>query len=75
LFDFVLRNRYSLINGVLDKTKVVSCLMNLKEIDFRNFDFTKPVFIDYFNDYFIVNQISQFKANEVDSTKVTLIRM
>ena len=75
LFSNVLRNRYSLINGILDKTKVVRCLMRLTPVDFEQFDFTKPVFVDYFNDYFLVNEIGQFKINEVDSTMVTLIRL
>lgn len=75
LFDYVLRNRFSLISDMLIKTKVVEALFNLTQVDFRNFDFRKPVFVDYLNDYFIVNDIKQFKANEVDSTNVTLIRL
>jgi len=75
LFDYVIRNRYSLVTDMLSKTKVVNALIRLNEVDFRTFDFTKPVFIDYLNDYFIVNDIKQFKANEVDSTNVTLIRL
>lgn len=75
LFDYVIRTRYSIVNDILNKTKVVNALIRLNEVDFRTFDFTKPVFIDYLNDYFIVNDIKQFKANEVDSTNVTLIRI
>lgn len=75
LFDYVLRTRYSLIRDMLIKTKVVDALFNLTQVDFRNFDFRKPVFIDYLNDYFLVNEIKQFKTNEVDSTNVTLIRL
>lgn len=75
LFDYVLRNKYSLINDLLNKTKVVKCLIRLNQVDFSQFDFTKPVFIDYFNDTFVVNDIEQFKVNEVDSTFVTLIRL
>ena len=75
LFDYVVRTRYSIVNDILNKTKVVNALIRLNEVDFRTFDFTKPVFIDYLNDYFIVNDIKQFKANEVDSTNVTLIRI
>jgi hypothetical protein len=75
LFDYVLRNRYSLINDLLVKTKVVRCLLRLDQVDFSQFDFTKPIFIDYFNDTFVVNEIDQFKVNEVDSTFVTLIRL
>ena len=75
LFDYVFRNNYSLITDILNKTKSVNALLRLNEVDFRTFDFTKPVFIDYLNDYFIVNDIKQFKANETDSTNVTLIRI
>lgn len=75
LFQNVLNNSYSLISGMLEKTKVVQCLLRLTNVDFEQLDFTKPVFIDYFNDYFVVNEISQFKANIPDSTQVTLIRL
>ena len=75
LFDYILRNRYSLIEDLLIRTKVVRCLVRLNQVDFSQFDFTKPVFIDYFNDTFVVNEIDQFKVNEVDSTFVTLIRI
>jgi len=75
LFDYAIRTRYSLITDVLNKTKSVNALLRLNEVDFRTFDFTRPVFIDYLNDYFMVNDIKQFKANEVDSTNVTLIRI
>ena len=75
LFDYAIRTRYSLITDVLNKTKSVNALLRLNQVDFRTFDFTRPVFIDYLNDYFMVNNIKQFKANEVDSTNVTLIRI
>lgn len=75
LFQNVLNSKYSLISGMLEKTKVVECLLRITNVDFEQVDFTKPVFIDYFNDYFLINQISQFKANETDSTKCTLIRL
>jgi len=75
LFDYVIRTRYSIVNDILNKTKAVNALIRLNEVDFRTFNFTRPVFIDYLNDYFIVNDIKQFKANEVDSTNVTLIRI
>lgn len=75
LFDYVIRNRYSLLNDMLNKTKVVKALFNLSQVDFANFDFSKPIFVDTLNDYFVVNEISQFKVNEVDSTNVTLIRI
>jgi hypothetical protein len=75
LFDYVLRNKYTLLNDLLFKSKVVKALIRLNPLDFSQYDFSKPVFIEYFNDTFVVNEIEQFKINEVDSTFVTLIRI
>ena len=75
LFQRVLDSKYSLISNMIDKAKIVRALIRLNVVDIGLFDFSKPVYIDYFNDYFYVNEIDQFKVNQVDSTFVTLIRM
>jgi len=75
LFQRVLNSKYSLISNMIDKAKIVRVLMKLSVVDIGLFDFSKPVYIDYFNDYFYVNEIDQFKVNQIDSTFVTLIRM
>jgi hypothetical protein len=75
LFDYAIRQKYSLVNDALFRVKKVVCLMRLNEVDFQQFDSSKPVFIDYFNDTFMVNSIDQFKVNKKESTLVTLIRI
>lgn len=74
-FNNVIDENYGLIVSMFNKTKIVKALVKLNVADIALIDFSKPIYIDYFNDYFYVNEISQFKVNEVDSTQVTLIRM
>jgi hypothetical protein len=75
LFSNILANDYELINRMFDRSKIVNALLRLNVADIATLDFSKPVYIDYFNDYFYVNEVSQFKVNDVDSTQVTLIRL
>ena len=56
----------------LNRVRIVTCQMNLKKLDFQSFDFTKPVYIDFFNSYFYVLKISNFIPGK--STTVTLLK-
>lgn len=75
LFQNVIGLRYSVLNDIVVKPKVVECFMRLKTVDIESFDSTIPVWVDLFNDYFYVNEVSEFDLNNEDSTKVTLIRL
>jgi len=57
------------------KTKVVECFIRLTTVDIENFDSTIPIWIDYFNDYFYINNVSEFNLTASESTLVTLIRL
>ncbi len=75
LFDRVIQTKYNLIKDILNKTKVVNQAFRINSVDYEQFDFTKPVFVSYYNDIFLVNEITQFKINEIDSTEIQLIRI
>jgi len=75
LFQNVLNQRFSLLNDATKKTKVVECFIRLTTVDIENFDSTIPIWIDYFNDYFYINNVSEFNLTASESTLVTLIRL
>jgi len=74
-FERALRDNYALLSAVLDNTKVVKALFLLDLQDVTNLDFTVPVFVDYFGDYFYIEQIRQFKINKRESCFVTLVKL
>ena len=53
------------------QTKVVTCYMNLTNLDYINFQFNKFVIIDH--QLYMVNKISDYDITSVEPTKVELI--
>lgn len=74
-FERSLRDNYQLLDTVFVNTKVVEALFLLDLSDVRNLDFTVPVFVDYFGDFFYIEQIKQFKVNRRESCFVRLIKL
>jgi len=75
LFQNVLNQNFTLVKDATEKTKIVECLMRLNSVDIEQFDSSLPVWVDYFNDYFYVNNVSEFNLTTNESTIVTLIRI
>lgn len=74
-FDRSIRANYNLIRSVLLNTKVIKALFLLDLEDIVNLDFTRPVFIDYFGEFFYIESIEQFKVNKRESCFVKLVRI
>lgn len=74
-FERALRDNYRLLSAVLDNTKVVKALFLLDLRDVTALDFTVPVFVDFFGDFFYVEQIRQFKIKERESCFVSLVKL
>jgi hypothetical protein len=74
-FERALRDNYQLLDTIFVNTKVVEALFLLSLSDVRNLDFTVPVYIDYFGDFFYIEQIKQFKVNRRESCFVRLIKL
>ena len=78
-FPSLITANYGTLQGMLDKTKVVSAYFRLTEIDVVNIDFTIPIYLDIntgttsINGYFYINKISNFKVDS--STLCELIRL
>jgi hypothetical protein len=74
-FDKVIPERYGLIKSIGSQTKIITQAFRLNASDIYNFDFSRPVYVAYFGEYFFVNEIKQFKLNKNESTDVELIRI
>lgn len=68
-------NHYQLLKRLLVKTKIVQLPLLLNYADISNLDLTRPVWFKEFGLYFKVDEVLQFKFNQVDSTLVRLIRI
>jgi len=74
-FERALRDNYQLLDTVFVNTKVVEALFLLNLSDVRDLDFTVPVYVDFFGDFFYIEQIKQFKVNRRESCFVRLIKL
>ncbi len=70
----VLFSRYfdSLLIPMTDKIQRVTCFVRLNDIDIQQFKFKYPVFIQHFNRYFYVDEISEYTGKD-QSTKIVLM--
>ena len=64
---------YKNLFDALDAPQLVKAFFNLPVAIFEAIDFTRPVYISYFNAFYYINRISQYKAES--KTQVELIRI
>jgi len=74
-FERALNDNYRLLRAVVDNTKVTEALYLLDLADVQRIDFTVPVYVEYFGDFFYIEQIKQFKVNKRESCFVRLIKL
>lgn len=74
-FERALNDNYRLLRAVVNNTKVTEALYLLDLADIQRIDFTVPVYVDYFGDFFYIEQIKQFKVNKRESCFVRLIKL
>jgi hypothetical protein len=60
--------------NVLSNVKYLSADFKLSGVDIAQFDFTKPVYIDYYKAYFFVNSINEFTGSD-QLTEVELVKL
>lgn len=73
--DNLIPTFYQAFIDVLDKAKIVTCLLRLNASDINQLDLTIPVYIEYFNSYFYVSKISGYNPNRNVSTLVELVKL
>jgi hypothetical protein len=73
VFQNLLTENYPQLSLIINKGKSITCLLRLSNIDINKLDFSLPIWIDYFNAYFYINEIQQYKVTSKDSTQVVLI--
>lgn len=74
-FDRALRDNYRVLRTVFENTKVVEALFLLDLRDVQALDFSRPVYVDYFGDYFYIEQVKQYKVNRRESCFVRLVKL
>lgn len=74
-FDRSIFRAYNLIRSVLVNTKVVKALFLLDVQDITGLDFTIPIYVDHFGEFFYIESINQFKVNKRESCFITLVRI
>jgi hypothetical protein len=74
-FERALFDNYRILDGVLANTKVVEALFLLDLPDVQRLDFTRPVYVEKFGEYFYIEQIKQFKVNRRESCFVRLVKL
>lgn len=72
-WPYIYDNHYRVFKRIIKKTKRVQKLMKLSYADISQIDFTTAKLID--NELYILEEISQFKLNEKDSTLCQFIRL
>jgi len=73
--DNLIPTFYQAFIDVLDKAKIVTCLLRLNASDINQLDLTKPVYIEYFNSYFYVSDIKGYNPDRNVSTLVELVKL
>lgn len=72
---YLLRKNYSKFIEIISYPVMVKCLIKLTQNDINNIDFSKPIWIDYFESYFYINSINEYSLTEKKSTEVELIKL
>lgn len=71
----LLADNYVALSEVMARYKKVTALFRLNEADINQLDFTRPVYVSYFNAYFYIAKISEYAPGENESTKVELVKL
>ncbi len=74
-FGSKLAEYYAPFATVLDKTKILTLNLRLNSSDINTLDFTKPVYISYFNSWFYISQIKGYVPNNYESTECELVKL
>jgi hypothetical protein len=74
-FNRALTTNWRLLSTATDRAKIVKALFLLDLSDVEALDFTRPVYVEYFGEYFYIQKIEQFKPDRRESCFVTLVKI
>lgn len=69
----ILKDNYSALTQVLNKSKKIQVWMKLTAVDFYNLDHFKPIYLSQYSAYFYINKVINYTGEGL--TKVELIRI
>lgn len=71
----ILPKFYSELTTIINKAKIPTVPLRLNASDINQLDFTLPVYIKYYNAYFYISQIKEYRPGITDSTLVELVKL
>ena len=73
-FDaYALYNYHRWLNYIFDNFKVLTCQMKLDATDINTIDTLMPIYLEYYNSYFLLNRIYDWVNGEI--SKVELLKL
>lgn len=66
---------YNALQGIIDRFKMVTCQVRINASDINQLDFTRPVYLQYFNSYFYISAIKAYTPTDNESTIVELVKL
>lgn len=72
-WDYTYTHHYRVFDRVIRKSKIVEMLIKLNYSDINQLNFTRPKKID--GELFLLEEVSQYKLNQVDSTLCSFVRL
>lgn len=72
-WEYIYTNHYRVFRRITRKTKRVTKLIKLNYADISQIDFTRAKLID--NELYVLDEVTQYKLNQKDSTFVELVRL
>lgn len=60
---------------ILQRVKILTAYFRLTALEINQLNFFVPVYVDYFNAYFYISKIRQFKVTDNRSTAVELVKI
>ena len=73
--DEILIDSWTEFFNVLQTVRIEECYLRLTDADIHNLDFTKPVYIDSLKGYYLVQEVSGYQFNKINTVKTKLFRI
>lgn len=74
-WESLIENYYQEWIRCLTNCKILQAVFDINSVDYNAFDLLLPVWIEYFNEYFYINKISQFQGSGNAGTTFELVRL
>jgi hypothetical protein len=74
-WETIVADHWTCMSGIIIRPHMVQPLLRLSSVDINQLDFTRPKWIEYFQSFFFLSFVNQYRADIIASTDVELIRI